>query len=151
MGAIYYIARSDGTKVGSFCVRMEDRTIDMYRCKHTTPMLAFSNVITASSLQHVCEAVRDGIDFIQQQYSSVIDVNGLAISVIEMYSNSAISKLVFKTLICYNTQVSDTLITAFLLHRFYEPKSVHPAESLLQPTELLDVVKRMREIGKEVL
>lgn len=150
-GAIYYIARSDGTKVGSFCVRIEDRTIDAYRCKHTAPILVFSNVITASSLQYVCEAVRDGIDFIQQQYSLVIDVNGLAISAIEMYSNSAISKLVFKTLVHYNTQVSDTLTTAFLLHRFYEPESVHPAESLLSPTELLDVVKRMREIGKEVL
>lgn len=150
-GAIYYIARGDGTKIGSFCVKMEDRTIDMYRCKYTIPMLVFSNVITASSLQHVCEAVRDGIDFIQQQYSSVIDVNGLAISAIEMYSNSTISKLVFSTSTCYNTQVSDTLVTTFLLHRFYKSESVHAAESILQITEVLDVVKRMRAIGEEVL
>lgn len=149
-GAIYYIARGDGTKIGSFCVRIEERTIDMYRCKHTVPMLAFSNVITSSSLQHVCEAVRDGIDFIQQQYALVIDVNGLAVSAIEMYSNSAISKLVLKTLTCYNTQVSDTLVTTFLLNRFYEPELSGPRESFLQPTEALDVVKRMRAIGEEV-
>ena len=101
--------------------------------------------------KHVCEAVRDGIDFIQQQYSTVIDVNGLALSAIEMYSNSTISKLVFRTITCHNTQVSDTLVTTFLLHRFYKPESVHTAESILEITEVLDVVKRMRAIGEEVL
>lgn len=150
-GAIYYIARSDGTKVGSFCVRMEEQTISMYRCRHTVPMLSFSNVITASSLQYVCEAVRDGIEFIQQQYALVIGVNGLAISAIEMYNNSAVSKLVFKTLTYYDTRVSDTIITTFLLHRFYEPESEHPAESFMQPTEILDVVRRMQKIGEDVL
>ena len=36
-GAIYYVARSDGTKVGSFVVRMEERHIAIGHCRYTTP------------------------------------------------------------------------------------------------------------------
>lgn len=52
-GAIYYVARSDGTKVGSFAVRMEERHIAIGHCRYTTPILVYSNIITASSLQYV--------------------------------------------------------------------------------------------------
>ena len=56
MGLFYYVARSDGTKVGSFAVRMEERHIAIGHCRYTTPILVYSNIITASSLQYVCEA-----------------------------------------------------------------------------------------------
>lgn len=56
-GAIYYVARSDGTKVGSFAVRMEERHIAIGHCRYTTPY---------TCVQYVCEAVRDGMEFIQQ-------------------------------------------------------------------------------------
>lgn len=39
----------------------------------------YSNIITASSLQYVCEAVRDGMEFIQQQYALVLDVDGVVL------------------------------------------------------------------------
>lgn len=35
-GAIYYVARSDGTKVWSFAVRMEERHIAIGHCRYTT-------------------------------------------------------------------------------------------------------------------
>lgn len=150
-GAIYYVARSDGTKIGSFAVRMEERSVYIGVYRYTTPMLVFSNIITASSLQYVCEAVRDGMDFIQQQYALVVDVNGVALTAIEMNSDSAIARLVLNTWTCLCTQVSDHLITTFSLHRFYKPESMFHAESLVQRSELLDVIERMQIIGEEVL
>lgn len=53
-GAIYYVARSDGTKVGAFGVKMEERSVTVGIRECTVPMLVFSNIITASSLQYVC-------------------------------------------------------------------------------------------------
>lgn len=41
-GAIYYVARSDGTKVGSFAVRMEEQHIAIGHCRYTTPILVYS-------------------------------------------------------------------------------------------------------------
>lgn len=149
-GAIYYVARSDGTKIGSFAVRMEERSVYIGRHRYTTPMLAFSNIITVSSLQYVCEAVRDGIDYIQQHYALVIDVNGVALTAIEMNRDSAIARLVLNTWTCLCTQVSDHLITTFALHRFYKSESMFHAESLVQHSELLDVIERMQIIGEEI-
>lgn len=150
-GAIYYIARSDGTKIGSFAVKMEERriAIGMHRC--TTPILVFSNIITASSLQYVCEAVKDGMEYIQQHYALVIDVNEIALSAVEMHSDSAVAKLILKTWTCLGTQVSDDLITTFTLHKYYKSRSIVSVKSLVQPSELLDVIKRMQIIGEEVL
>lgn len=64
----------------------------------------YSNIITASSLQYVCEAVRDGV----------------ALVAIEM-------------------------------DRFYKPGSDDSKQSLVTPSELLNVIKRMQIIGEEVL
>lgn len=44
-GAIYYVARSDGTKVGSFAVRMEERHIAIGHCRYTTPILVYSTYV----------------------------------------------------------------------------------------------------------
>lgn len=150
-GAIYYVARSDGTKVGSFAVRMEERHIAIGHCKYTTPILVYSNIITASSLQYVCEAVRDGMEFIQQQYALVLGVDGVVLVAIEMDSDSTVARLVLNTWTCLSTQVSDHLITTFSLHRFYKPGSDDSKQSLVTPSELLNVIKRMQIIGEEVL
>lgn len=92
-GAIYYVARSDGTKVGAFGVKMEERSVIVGIRECTVPMLVFSNIITASSLQYVCEAVRDGINFILQQYAMVIGVNGVGVCALEMYTGSCVIKI----------------------------------------------------------
>ena len=150
-GAIYYVARSDGTKVGSFAVRMEERPIAIGPCRYTTPILVYSNIITASSLQYICEAVRDGMEFVQQQYALVLDVDGVALVAIEMDSDSTVTRLVLNTWTCLSTQISDHLITTFSLHRFYKPGSDDSKQSLVTPSELLNVIKRMQIIGEEVL
>lgn len=150
-GAIYYVARSDGTKIGSFAVRMEERHIAIGRHRCTTPILVYSNIVTASSLQYVCEAVRDGMEYIQQQYALVLDADGVALVAIEMDSDSAIARLVLNTWTCLSTQVSDHLITTFSLHRFYKPGFDDSKQSLVSPSELLNVIKRMQIIGEEVL
>ena len=111
----------------------------------------YSNIITASSLQYVCEAVRDGMEFIQQQYALVLDVDGVVLVAIEMNRDSAIARLVLNTWTCLCTQVSDHLITTFALHRFYKSESDDSKQSLVTPSELLNVIKRMQIIGEEVL
>ena len=65
----------------------------------------YSNIITASSLQYVCEAVRDGMEFIQQQYALVLDVDGVVLVAIEMDSDSTVARLVLNTWTCLSTQV----------------------------------------------
>lgn len=150
-GAIYYVARSDGTKVGAFGVKMEERSVTVGVCKRTVPMLVFSNIITASSLQYVCEAVRDGIDFILQQYAMVIGVNGIGLCAIEMYTDSALSKLVFETCTGFGTCVSGHVTTTFLMHKFYDADSIHSKYSVIEYDEISNVLERMQMIGEEVL
>lgn len=150
-GAIYYVARSDGTKVGAFGVKMEERFVTVGVRKCTTPMLVFSNIITASSLQYVCEAVRDGIDFILQQYAIVIGVNGIGLCALEMYTDSALSKLVFETCTGFGTRVSGHITTTFLMHKFYDADSIHSKYSVIEYAEISNVLERMQMIGEEVL
>ena len=82
---------------GLFAVRMEERHIAIGHCRYTTPILVYSNIITASSLQYVCEAVRDGMEFIQQQYALVLDVDGVVLVAVEMDSDSTVARLVLNT------------------------------------------------------
>lgn len=150
-GAIYYVARSDGTKVGAFGVKMEERSVTVGVRKRIVPMLVFSNIITASSLQYVCEAVRDGIDFILQQYAIVIGVNGIGLCALEMYTDSALSKLVFETCTGFGTGVSGHITTTFLMHKFYDADSIHSKYSVIEYAEISNVLERMQMIGEEVL
>lgn len=148
-GAIYYVAKGDGSKVGSFAVRMEERSITIGKCGGTAPILVFSNIITASSLRHVCEAVRDGIEFVLQQYATVIGINGIGLGAVEMYSNSAFSRVVFETCTCLSTSISGETITTFWMHRYYDQEA--PTHSIVQPSEVLSVLERMQAVGVEVL
>lgn len=124
-GAIYYVARSDGTKVGAFGVKMEERSVTVGVCKRTVPMLVFSNIITASSLQYVCA--------------------------LEMYTDSALSKLVFETCTGFGTCVSGHITTTFLMHKFYDADSIHSKYSVIEYAEISNVLERMQMIGEEVL
>lgn len=65
--------------------------------------------------------------------------------------DSTVARLVLNTWTCLSTQVSDHLITTFSLHRFYKPGSDDSKQSLVTPSELLNVIKRMQIIGEEVL
>lgn len=150
-GAIYYVARSDGTKVGAFGVKMEERSVTVGIRECTVPMLVFSNIITASSLQYVCEAVRDGINFILQQYAMVIGVNGVGVCALEMYTGSALSKLVFETCTGFGACVSGHVTTVFLMHKFYDADSIHSKYGVVEYAEISNVLERMQMIGEEVL
>lgn len=147
-GAIYYVARGDGSKVGFFAVQMEERSIDICNRSCPTPMLVFSNIITTSSLRYVCEAVRDAIDFVLQQFAIVIDIDGIGLCAVEMYSNSAFSKVAFETCACFGTNVSSNVTTTFWLHKFCDPVNVK--HCIVNPSQLLNIVTRMRVIGDEM-
>ena len=147
-GAIYYVARGDDSKIGFFAVQIRERLFNI--CNHicTIPMLVFSNIVTTSSLRYVCEAVRDGIDFILQQFAIVIDMDGIGLCAVDMYSNSAFSKVAFETCACFGTSVLGDVTTTFWLHKFCDEVSVKLLDT--NPSELLNIVMRLREIGEEM-
>lgn len=147
-GAIYYVARGDGSKVGFFVVQMGERSISICNRNCTVPMLVFSNIITTSSMRYVCEAVRDSIDFVLQQYAIVIDIDGIGLCGIEMYNNSAFSEVAFETCACFGTKVSGNIITTSWLHKFCDQEN--GKHCIVNPSQLLNIVTRMREIGAEM-
>ena len=101
--------------------------------------------------EKLAECVDSGWHFILQQYAMVIGVNGVGVCTLEMYTDSALSKLVFETCTGFGTSVSGHITTTFLMHKFYDADSIHSKYSVIEYAEILNVLERMQMIGEEVL